>query len=189
MNRLDRTVAGRAMTTYRLPEALGGGEVEIVTPAWAGNAIICEVALVDQPDVKVSLARSLLTEVEPPLPPEPAPGSVLRCNDGYLHIRRGSGMARSDHREGYSTWAEIVASHDQPLVRLVPDPFAEPVELPWRQRIGKYSTATVSRTVVGEITLSLDSGGRVMAPDLTTADAKSIARALWAAADAAEAKS
>jgi hypothetical protein len=108
------------VTTYRLPEALGGGEVEIVTPAWAGNAITCEVALVDQPDVKVLLARSLLTEVEPPLPPEPdGPAYVVDRDENVWQRRRTGGWQRIVG--GQRSWADLWREFG-PLTRLVPDP-------------------------------------------------------------------
>lgn len=189
------------MTTYRLPDALGGGEVEIVTPAWADKAIVCEVALVSDPSVRVTLARRLLVEVTPPLPPEPLTGYYL------LKENSAAPLFVAEHEQDYGQW--YVAGHEKAFswselcahwpslsfTRLVPDPFAEPVELPWvgvAQKFSSIGPAEVSVELCEQPGLRFlvrvaarpfgDGEWRLSWPR-----AREMARALWAAADTAEA--
>lgn len=165
------------MTTYRLPAALGGGEYEEYRHADGGTEAPTGTVAFLEAGAVFTVARSLLTKVEPLPPPEPPPGSVAQCNDSYIHIRQGASW--TDHDDIYSTWARLCAMHSKPLTLLVPDPFAEPVELPW----AKGSLRVERGRTPGWV--------RVTAPDVpvetTPARAREFARALWAAADAAEA--
>ena len=147
---------------YRLPEVLGGGEYEV---SWQHetNAPIGTVPFIVERGCIVYVAKALLTEVKPPMPEEPPVGSVGRCDEGYIHIRQGRSW--TNHDDVPATWSEVY-SHGFTL--LVPDPFAEPVELP------AWGVSVRSNSVMY--------GQRL----LDSAEARMKARALWAAADAAE---
>lgn len=188
-------------TVYRFPDQLGGGEYEehrrldgstegpVGTKAFLINECL------------VCVAKNLLTEVPPPLPPEPGNRTVVRITSPATHI---SVIAERDDRAGtaegalrwYTTaegpcqWGDLV--HPASIVtRLVPDPFAEPVELPWASQpyapgIMRTSVHVTSDGVEDENS----NGGHIgVAVAMPAEQARAKARALWAAADAAEAES
>lgn len=109
---------------YRLPDALGGGEF--------GGYVHGGVATFEVPGVgRVMLPEESVAEVAPPLPPEPkALASVVQIGASFFEKRDDAGINWFD--VGANTWVtwEQVCSVGTPTV-LVPDPFAEPVELPW----------------------------------------------------------
>jgi hypothetical protein len=89
---------------------------------------------------------------------------------------------------GWIDWDEAWKRHGGPdaaITRLVPDPFAEPVQLPW---LGTSIDKTpLDIDVAGrgrDVCVRLSMGDRdvEIAPDM----AHDMTRALWAAADAAE---
>lgn len=167
---------------YRLPEALGGGVMEEYRHVSGGGseAPVGTVAfLLD--GCLMCLARGLLTEVPPPLPEEP-PAGFYRATDGT----DGKTLAERDGDDWYVggcggplPWDAVGSNYDT-FVRLVADPFAEPVELPWELPVyGDTLTVAVQGIGVGF-------GFDQMMGRLTVGDARLAARALWAAADAAE---
>lgn len=105
---------------YKLPEALGGGEYEALTDYrskagddWRFRFRIPDVGLVDVP------AESL-TEVKPPLPPEPPTGSVVRDKHGRVWVSlHGSAWAWQSVVGGKERWEDLVAGRG-PLIPLVP---------------------------------------------------------------------
>jgi hypothetical protein len=172
------------MTTYRLPEALGGGEVEVeIVPnpsvtRRTDNGFVRVLIKTDDESFPIALPFSVLTEVEPPLPPEPDGPAYVVDRDENVWQRRRTGWQRITG--GQQSWAELWRDFG-PLTRLVPDPFAERIELPWRSGNGAFS-----------ITIR-DGYVRVLAPgvpvDTGPDGAREMACALWAAADAAGATS
>lgn len=142
------------MTRYKLPAELGGGERDayIVT---SGNAMFA----VDDGEVTISL--SLLTEVPPPIPPEPEPGAwliggslaarfavpagwtawVWQANfklpalGGEVHESTAGRTWVTCGNSWDKVWAEI-GGPDVTITRLVPESSdrAQPptVDLPWR---------------------------------------------------------
>jgi hypothetical protein len=169
------------VTRYRLPEALGGGEYEAVRQGGRAGVVLIGF---DIPDVgSVDLPRSILVEVEEPPPPEPEIGAIVLA-DGrpWIHTQHcwpswlGTGGFEA-------SWKDLLGDYSDLPVRLVPDPAAG-VVLPWRLGFPTGGTITVSRADV-----SLEKGvAMVSTPGpfvLGAADARSMAAALLAAADAA----
>lgn len=167
---------------YRLPEALGGGEYEEYLRAdGSTGAPVGTVAFVEN-GALFCVARALLTEVKPPEPPVGSLVHLASYHGVYERLDRGWASMKDGGAYG---WGELLLlnSGDTP-VRLVPDPFAEPVELPWCINGGPDWSAMVSRSIRS------DYAARVAAEaDLTADEARAMARALWATADAAEATS
>lgn len=161
---------------YRLPEALGGGEVEVLH----GFARLEDDGRVDVKMEGLSevatVPRTWLTKVEPPLPPEPPVGAVVVDSEGDAWQRRKNEWGVRHWvtpTSGDQDWATLV-EHYGPLTRLVPDPAAG-VELPW----GTQPRVWVDESMVG-VRYKTDFW---LGPDA----ARAMAAALWAAADAAEA--
>lgn len=84
----------------------------------------------------IQVTRRRLTELPPPLPPEPSEpgfylGFVPRC-DPFIVERQADGWLNVSARTFAKSWEEL---HDDwpgiELIRLVPDPLAEAPELPW----------------------------------------------------------
>jgi len=176
---------------YRLPEALGGGEYEEHRRAdGSTEAPMGTVAFLEN-GALVCVARVLLTEVKPPMPPEPPVGSFVHLASYYgvyERVDRGWISANDAAAEVYE-WDTLLRlnSGDTP-VQLVPYPFAEPVELPWRLAIADLNPFNWSAMVACSI--RPDRAACVTASAYLTADeARAMARALWTTADAAEATS
>jgi hypothetical protein len=118
---------------YRLPEALGGGEIE-AEEIWGGCAG-------GRPEYRLQGGVTILAPagepfapVVPPLPPEPPQDSVVAViypNTTTLVFQRWQGSWRRPGYEETYRWADI-NGFEGTVVTLVPDPFAEPVELPWK---------------------------------------------------------
>lgn len=124
------------MSTYRLPDALGGAEVEICGTSFDSSLRVD----IDLPGLgRFPFPQRLLVEVKPPLPPEPEAGAavVVRNADGTAHniFQRddvnaddagnwfGAGIRRG------TTWENLHAS-GRSIIRLVPDPAADAPPLP-----------------------------------------------------------
>ena len=184
------------MTTYRLPDALGGGEYEEYrhvnggTEAPAGTVAFLEAGCI------FTVARRLLTEVKPPPPPEPPVGSIVHLASYYgVYERVDRGWLLTSDAAGRACDCTLLRlnSGDAP-VRLVPDPFAGLFDLPWesapRLLVSRVSRSTVEVRDSGRIRDFNEAGdGKYLATvDWTPDGARAKARALWAAADAVEAK-
>jgi hypothetical protein len=168
---------------YLFPDDLGGGEHEALTSFcskagndWRFRFDLPGIGLVDIPE-------GALTEVKPPLPEEPPVGSLVHLASDYgVYERVARGWLNAGDAAGKAfDWDTLIRlnSGDAP-VRLVPDPFAEPVELP-----SMVASVQVSRTIPeGKLVFLTVSAGY---EHLTNEQAKQVARALWAAAAAAEA--
>jgi len=116
------------MARYVLPAELGGGEVEATNESYSG---LPHLVAFDVDDRVVVVHRELLTSVKPPLPPEPPVGSIVRCDEGYIHIRQ-SGRGWTGHdADRFTSWPLICRDCDG-AVPLVPDPLVGAPELPWR---------------------------------------------------------
>lgn len=120
----------------------------------------------------------------PPLPEEPPPLVVVLDCDGRAWQRTGGyrGEWACTHDDEGTDWESLNHDHN-PLTRLIPDPFAEPVELPWTCTAGDIKELTV-KVVRDQVFISAtDDGERTVIP----VPARAMARALMtAAADAAE---
>lgn len=127
-------------------------------------------AVVTVPGVgSVIVPPTVVTKVEPPLPPEPPIGSIVRSVGGVLYERQG--WVRY-------TWAEIC--HDGPVTLLVD---VEPVELPFTVHSGGTLQTEIRAGRFG-VQVGFN---RSLASDLTryfTGDeARRLARALWVGAN------
>lgn len=183
------------MTTYRLPDALGGGEVETVS---APVVVMGTPVRIEGGEVLL-VPMSLLEEVEEVVD-EPGPGYYLAVEGDseappfVAEHEAGYGWHIAGHSRGF-TWQELRAEWPSlTFTELVPDPFAEPVELPWvgvAQKFSSIGPAEVS------VELFEQPGLRFMVRitarpfgdgewRLSWPRAREMARALWAAADAAE---
>lgn len=183
-------------TRYRLPEALGGGECHIkrdaLSPAATSGSLYVRVEVVSEDGgaFTIDLLRALLTEVQPP--PEPPPGYYLIDHDEPAY------PTVAEHEEGYGwhvagsadghMWDEVVARYpNAAFIRLVP---AEPAELPWAVfgegdrpwSIGVELTTHPTPLVLVNASVR----GRGAGVYLHATGARAMARALMAAADAAE---
>jgi len=106
---------------YRLPEALGGGEVEgTITNGGLWFSIPgC--------DSQARIPAELVVLVERPEPPL---GSIILDGKGYVWKamrEHASGVLWQTLTGGQRRWRDI----DHPTVSLVPDPLAQAPELPW----------------------------------------------------------
>lgn len=132
----------------------------------------------------------LLDKVEPPLPPEPPMGAVVtltpkRPAERVFSRDDESSPYKSEPwfgEDGWWSWEEI-CSLGTP-VRLVPDPFAEPVELPWVHAFEEGEPIKVWASSASNRAAYVEGWGHLAADD-----ARDMAKALWAAADQAEAAS
>jgi hypothetical protein len=167
------------MTTYRLPEALGGGELESMAsdsvryPNLIGFCTEGEWFWV---------AKGLLTEVKE-LPEEPPVGSFVLVDATVLQRKDSAGIDWWDYgQQTWRTW-EQVCQFGTP-VRLVPDPFAEPAEVPWEHgdRDGSWIGVFESQRPWAAARVGTDP----YRTDMTPEACRYMARVLWATADAHE---
>ena len=124
------------MTRYKLPDVLGGGEVE-ATETYPGRyGLGPEYRLAD--GITMILGGWRLEPVPPPIPPEPEPGAYLigdrlavrfKVPAGWTAWHWQTGPDRADESDSWElAWAAIGG----PIQRLVPEREALPeVELPW----------------------------------------------------------
>jgi hypothetical protein len=172
---------------YRLPEVLGGGEVEVVQVEIPVQLRGYPSDMVRASDgTELVMQRRHLTVVEPPLPPEPPVGSVVRVTIGgesrvFTHLNEDVALTLGGWRDA-RTWTDWSWLCEYGPVLLVPDPFAESVELPWSP--GKGTWVVWPLDDGDEVSVSVPGGKHY---GLSLADARAMARALWSAANAAEA--
>ena len=133
-----------------------------------------------------------------PLMLEPSDGSVIRLPGGSVYVRDDSAVPGNEcwgDRRWVSiqgappsyqrvTWGEVceLARPGVPVL-LMPDPFGEPVNLPW---VGARVGVKVTRDLPRPICIRLDGGGYESIGD---EEATELARALWTAANQAERQS
>lgn len=127
------------MTTYRLPDWLGGHEAR-VDPDVGDTAVRFVALLVKDPDGtehSIELHGDLLTKVEPPLPPVPDCFALLVGEHVYVldsFTSTGERAWVSPLRKEALTDKELAADavqHGHEIIPLVPDPAHGAPELPW----------------------------------------------------------
>jgi len=165
------------VTRYRLADALGGGGVDMIdTPRVVDGAPV----RTDSGDVLL-IPMKLLTAVPPPEPPVGA-----YAIGGLTAVRLETGPAGctwfTTGEEGrpyrWSNWAELwdrTGGPEVAVVPLVPDPFAEPVVLPWRHDFTDGGPIHVRRSTSSNRAAYVEGWGH-----LTADEARAMARALWA---------
>lgn len=173
---------------YLLPAAWGGLEVEVV--AGPRTEIVDGVRLTrvgcrladSEADTSLMWAEpSALTPVKPPLSPEPPFDAVVLAGDPqrlFWHRHPGNDagwLVAPEDQRCYWSWAQIRELGS--VRRLVPDPFAETVKLPWVSASASGSSIGVNRRIGGGVILD------TALADFWFSDekAREIARALWAA--------
>lgn len=180
------------MTRYRLPEALGGGEYEEYVHLDGGTeAPVGTVAFLED-GVLFCVGRGLLTEVKAPLPSEPPVGAFVHLASYfgvYERVDRGWISANEPSGGAAHEWEALrrLNSGDAP-VRLLPEPFTGPVvALPWESH-GVEVKQTTNGLGLGDHVFVSTKGASYGFAQVKPAEARDMARALWAAADAVEAK-
>jgi hypothetical protein len=153
--------------------------------------------LVNNANISIHVHSSApLVLIPPPLPEEPGNGVVVRVvgPDGLSFVAErddeaagGDELARwfSSAKVVSAPWVEI-AKNAKSITRLVPDPCAEPVELPlvYVDRDGDEIRVDKSQRRESAAFICTDDGGMYVNAE----QARTIARALWTAADRAEAR-
>lgn len=175
------------MTTYRLPDALGGAEVEITSEP---GQRLASFRIPGTNMGIITLAHSLLVEVKPPLPPEPTVDGTFVTVESegpkvYAYSRRGA-VRMSMHPDllpeycwwwhddtSWVSWAQVCAEGD-PVVR-VPDPAADAPELPWHTTDSEGTSVCVQSTRPGWTFIETSNGGGVW---LTPDDMRTLAAVL-----------
>lgn len=181
---------GNVMTArYRLPDILGGAEFEAAEDT--GSLLVGFD--IDGVSERLWFPRQDLTEVKPLLPPEPPDLTVLRA--GHAVYQRDDNAPATQVTAGQWWMAGRLHSTDWASIahldfeRLVPAP--EPIALPW-----SAVCSFVPDDVIwinppdsdGHICVYIKGSSRQLRlVHLTAEQARDGARALWAAADAAEA--
>lgn len=173
-------------TRYRLPEQLGGTELDEYrrtdgsTEAPTGTVAF----LVD--GCIVAVARALLVEVKPPRTPEPPLCAVVvdKHERAWQHVNDGRGDWECTVGDLGADWDEL--QEHAPLTRLVPDPAAG-VELPWVLDVGPESRTDVAIKRVGYVhDVNRATGNYAVGVNMSPKQARDKAAALLAAADFAE---
>lgn len=141
------------------------------------------------------LAKAILGEVEPPLPPEPGTGKHAQVefaifrhwDDGWYQITEQGPWPDSKK----TSWPAICdysteTSGMWPTV-LVPDPVQDAPELPWVFMLGDKSEIEIARVdVSGDDPSKVHVWVEYEAQNIPPAVARSFAAALWRAADQVE---
>jgi hypothetical protein len=127
------------VTTFRLPDWLGGAEVELLD---SSNSLYANVRVTDTAGATqlITLDRSNLVEV--PLPPEPSNHAAIITHGPVPIVMQRVDQRHADdgaHWFGAGnvtpmTWAQVCEFYT-PTV-LVPDPAAGAPALPWRGNDG-----------------------------------------------------
>lgn len=168
------------MTLYKLPDWLGGHKCQALNEN--GQGVLVEI---DQYEgQRIIVPRDLLTEVKPPLPPEPPDGTVygngadawIRCDGPEVDQPGRWWLTGSDVPD---RWAD----HVGPLVskpgwrRYVPDPADDAPELPWRLKDHAGNTvARVERSDANKDRLFVDLCNAHLKRD----QVREVAAVLWA---------
>ena len=178
------------MTLYKLPDGIRDGEIE-AEEIWGGCAG-------GRPEYRLAGGFTLLApagqpleRVKPPLPEEPPYKTVVLDDDGQAWQRFAPAVGDPLKTSEWSCaggaadedWAGLNAYG--PLTRLVPDPFAEPVELPWRSDGVDVQPTTDDGRPGPNVYVSTKRASYGFA-HVRPSVARAMARALWAAADQAE---
>ncbi len=154
------------MTTYRLPDDLGGWPVETSGPT--GNRTV----IADGPHKGVVLAfpRSGLVAVAPPLPDEPPVGSVVRAlmsgeDEPWMFERTPAiggttGWYTTSDETPYE-WADLCKCGTPVL--LVPDPVRDAPELPYEHTDVDGDRARIELTASGARLTCQGTDGQIVA--------------------------
>ena len=176
--------------SYRLPASMGGHKCEIVRRG-PGDCASVEYEI-DGTKVFSTVEDSWLTPVKPALP-EPrydAQALIDALVAAKLAGSRGDGVHRyafrSNEAAAHLAWS-VADQFFAPLLTALPDPLAgEPVTLPYERR---GTSPYIYVATDGDGTIGLTVGPREEDADgyeITNAEAREFARAVWAAANATE---
>jgi len=183
------------MTRYRLPDILGSVECAFHSLGHEDGDWIVE--LVDTaPGLRLELPASSLTEVNPPLPPEPPIGSVVLDSSRKAWQRTGGhrGIWECCQDDAGADWEDLNAAPYTPVTLLVPAP--EPVALPFEFRVDDRTGDPTGTAAAMFVKIDPDCFRRVrfgfyntISRTATPAQAREIGHAYLSAADAVEAQS
>jgi hypothetical protein len=112
------------MTTYKLPEWLGGHECDLKDLNKSDGFARVRFVL-NGHEVWIDIDYMQLVKVAPPLPPEPPVGAVMLdgADVAWQRIRDDGSVLHWRHDGERRDWAEMAAAG--PLTLLVPDPAAD----------------------------------------------------------------
>lgn len=123
------------MTTYRLPEAWGGLEVEESFGSYDSVPDGYLMVLLPRSQWAALFPKDALTEVKPPIPAEPEPGAYLIGDALWFRPAdaRGARWVGPDGIcwEWEQAWRRSLTRPDVTITPLVPSVPVEPVQLPW----------------------------------------------------------
>lgn len=190
---------------YTVDAQWGGGEVTFANPCECLFTVPDGWVLVERVDgSQAMLPRGALTEVVPPMPPEPEPGAYRRGGLTLVGIPVDPGPGPDEPRcswyvftnrrslMNHLAWWQAVdetGGPDADLVPLVPDP-AHGVTVPWRINgiDGRMSGFTQVRLVAGKVQDGLGNQSESQGVQLSPDEAEQKAGALIAGARAARAE-
>lgn len=176
---------------YTLPAKMGGYECELVRRITLvdGSPVASVAYLVDGVRVTAVLPQSWLTPVKPPLPqrPEPPIGSYFRYGDLCWYRYRSGWIPVGGHERPVRQWEWLVEGYlnrwPDACEIAIPDPFAEPVQLP-----AKFGRLLIGADpeCCGMVCIKDSYDGDRSFGHLSPAAARDFCRAVWAAANQAE---
>jgi hypothetical protein len=141
---------------YRLPAELGGGEVEYLWPSKSGTDGKFWVVRVGPGGPQFEIHANWLTEIAPPIPPEPEPGAYLIGETVCFHDEafgwwlghRADKVWRGVWQEWEDAWA-AVGGPDVDIVPLVPAPTFADLESAKQRYIEAMKSVTLARPPQG----------------------------------------
>jgi hypothetical protein len=175
------------VTRYRLIEALGGAEVQVMH-GFARDDGRLDVHVPGVVDGAFTVPKHALIVVKPPLPPEPPLLSVVLDRDNVAWQRCLDFVDRPwfSATGPDSDWPTLNRDHG-PLTLLVPDRFSAPPELPWTGESIYGTKIEVLPADFGHVNLAVRQSDCNVAASFRPDRARELANVLWAAADQAEA--
>ena len=167
---------------YTLPaETKIGGEWIEVPGSRRGDWVSLGQADGGEEAIVINVRRSWLTPVKPPRE-EPPRGSVVLDCEGRAWQRTGGFRGEWDCTQD-DLGADWKYLSGLAPVLLAEDPFAEPVQLPWRETDGSPLIASVS---LDHGIVAVRFGIAQMGKHFSPTAARAFARAVWAAANQAD---
>lgn len=138
---------------YKLPDALGGGEYE-----GSFEEHLAGVIRLNFNGRAIYVPLDMLTEISPPIPPQPGPGAYLIGDSMALAVRFENDGDPNwlSMPGGWRHWEDLwrdLGGPDVTITRLVPERVetVEPVTLPWQGESAYGTPIRVERERDGEV--------------------------------------
>jgi hypothetical protein len=180
------------MTRYKVTEEWGGGEAEDADFASFTPSSEYRALTRDNGRWFALIHEGALTEVPPPIPPEPEPGAYLIGDSWALRTKALLSERWIWHDGAYlhsGTFADLWAHVDGPDVTITPlVPALPDVELPWKLSVG-WAAVSVGGSCDAVWVQTVSGGRAVLVEPLSPDAAEAMAAALMTAARAARSKS